>query len=70
MSLKAFSYLLDYRHKEHRGLTCHSVYTSKGLDSGGEIVCGSSTNGGRSVGSVSLQEDIHRSGEKNNELLH
>ena len=31
---------------------------------------GSSTKGGHSVDSVSPQEDIHRSSEKNNELLH
>ena len=43
---------------------------SKGLDSEGEIARGSSIKGGLSVGSVSPQEDIHRSGEKNNELLH
>ena len=42
---------------------------SKRLDSGGEIARGSSTKGVRSVGSVSPQEDIHRSSEKNNELL-
>ena len=42
----------------------------KELDSGDEIAPDSSTEGGRSVDSVSLQEDIHRSSEKNNELLH
>ena len=79
MSLKAFSHLLHYRHKklndtsftnglyEHGGLTCHSMWTLKGIDSGGEIARG---KGGHSVGSVSLQEDIHRSDEKNKELLH
>ena len=35
-----------------------------------KISRGSSTNGARAVGSASPQEDIHRSGEKNNELLH
>ena len=38
-------------------------------DSGGKIARGSFTKGDRSVGSVSPQEEIHRSGEKNNELL-
>ena len=51
---------------EHRGLICHSVQTSKRLDSGGEIARRSSTRGGHSVGSVSPQEEIQRSSEKNN----
>ena len=43
--------------------------TSKGLDSGGEIARGSASKQGCSVGSASPQEDIHRSGKKNNNLL-
>ena len=43
---------------------------SKGLDSGGENARGSSAREGRYVDSVSFQEGFHRSGEKNDELLH
>ena len=78
VSLKAFSYLLDYRHKKvndklyKRAVRTQGAYMSppKGLDSEGEIAHGSSITRDRPVGSVSPQEDIHGSGEKNNELPH
>ena len=47
------------------GLILHFVEDGIRLLLGGEIA----TEGGRSVGSVSSQEGVHRSGEKNNEWL-
>ena len=55
---------------EDRALTCHNMYMSKGLDSGGEIAHGSNSKGGHSVDSVSHQENVHKNGEKNKDLLH
>ena len=42
---------------------------AKRFDSGGEIACGSSAEGGHSAISISPQKEFYR-GEKNNQLLH
>ena len=54
----------DYRHKIVNDKLYKWAVRGRRLDSGGETARGSSTKAIRSVGSVSPQEVIHRSGEK------
>ena len=49
----------SYYAQNYAGIMCQGL----------KIAHGSSIKRVRSVGSISSQEDIHRSGEKNNELL-
>ena len=67
--------LLDYRHKKVNDKLCTNMgglhvtacRHRKGLIQEAKLLVVAPS---KEVGSVSLQEDIHRSGEKNNELLH